>query len=427
MALARSTSIMDLNDKCLRKVSSYLKLVDLCAIVDVWGRFGTVAAEFFKSVAFYDSRHGRIPWKEVKNIMSKFGPMIEELRLDCPIKFHAEIIDLVTRYCSPRLIKLDLCEFNVTDTIAHEMRPVLRHLRQLELDSCTFGGEFLKVLAKYTRDQLDLLSLTGKCSETSFEALTQIFPKLKKLVLFGMNLSNSDIEEILKLNPQLEQIHFGESENLDDDIFQFIAEHVPQIDALELAGVKPTGKKNMDYLGRLRNLKSLNICTDTGRDAPMLDIWNISFVNLPLKSLRFRKFVFGENADRFISALSKSRELEYLELCCMHELTSHHIIDLIKYLSEIRDIVLMHNKDLVLSFNDCLQMFQTANKLKSVFHEYSRPNDQIETDAKKSKKEFHVDVAFNKRVKVVQNQYPQTGLIVYSDFYVVDKIPETTD
>lgn len=356
--------------------------------------------------------------------MSNFGTVIEELRLDCPTTFHAEIVNLVSRYCSPKLIKLVLCEFDVTDTIAHEMRPVLRHLRELDLDSCTFGGEFLEVLSKYSRHQLDLLSLVGKCYETSFAALIQNFPKPKKLVLFGMNLGNSDIEEILKQNPQLEKIHFGESENLDDGIFQFIAEHVPQIDALELAGVKPTGKRNIDYLSRLRNLKFLKICAD--RNASVPEIWDINFENLPLKSLRLQTFGFGENADRFINAVSESRELEYLGLSCIHDITSNHIFDLIKHLSEIREIVMMHNKDLVLSVQDCLKMFQTANKLESVFYEYSRPDDQMQTETEESKKEFHVDVAFNKFVKVVQNRYHQPDSIVCSDFYMVDKIPETT-
>lgn len=88
------------------------------------------------------------------------------------------------------------------------------------------------------------------------------FPKLSMISFRQLlNLTKNDVDDFLKLNPQLRKIGQIACTSTDGGIFQSIAMHVPQIETIEIDRVSIINEANLEYIGQLNNLRTpLKLC-----------------------------------------------------------------------------------------------------------------------------------------------------------------------
>lgn len=350
--------------------------------------------------------------------MRNFGAVIENLRVgfcDYPEEYHTEIIDLLVRYCSEKLAELCLWELNITYPIARKMQPMLRSLRKLELYGCEFCNNFLKMLPKWAPN-IEKLTLRGdeeKSGRFKWTSLFQNFPKMENIVIDDLIVTNADIEGIVSHNPQLKKLKLLSRKRIDGRILQFIAEHLPRIEKLHLKNAVTTEKTNVRYLSQLRNLESLHIIRGK------LEVWEIDFENLPLEYLGLEGIDFGANADRLIVEISKLKKLKHLEMESNRGLTASHIIDICKQHSELTELTLVENTNIVLDVDDLWNILQNAEKLEKLYyaHHAQRRMGGIN-------KMFYIDVdAFNVLLNIIQMRCHKVHLEIFSNLYDELEIP----
>lgn len=129
------TTILDVNDFCLRQVFKHLHVMDLCAAADVCTRFrGNIIAHFELS------NHRNIEFDEfldevdetaeekilkISKVLRNFGPFLTSIQLNGCFQTRAEsryqrrVCELLSSYCSGgALTDLQLYEFEFPDEIA---------------------------------------------------------------------------------------------------------------------------------------------------------------------------------------------------------------------------------------------------------------------------------------------------------------------
>lgn len=453
----RRTSIMDLNDDCLRDVCAHLKVVDLSAVADVCNRFKTVAQNHFqtsadKSVIF--SRYGDVlPLQGIPNVLRNFGASIEKMNVEFahyPALDHFDIFRCCVRYCSERLTDLRLSELDMNGSSLEIIRSILRHLRKLNISSCTNTESFLKALPKLSPgiESLILNDYSSRIShEIGYGGLIQNFSELREIELSGLNIHNGFFEGFVSLNPQLKKVEINSCKNLDDRILQSIALHLPQIEELVFGGVKRTDASNVKYLSHLQELKSFKMWGAfllTIFWAPMLEIWEIDYAHSPLENLSVEFFHFDENADRFFAAISKLENLKTFALNYCFGLSLSNIEDFCKQHCEITELILSDVLDQVLSVADLLNIVQNAEKLKKFTYIYHartiEDRDEQEDEGEEGKEDevgrdenedggegeriiFVGPEEFKMFANVVRNRQHHLLLGICSDLYDI-KIPD---
>lgn len=131
-------------------------------------------------------------------------------------------------------INLVIYRFDINDEIASIMRPSLARVWKLLFFECEMTKSTLKNLLSWSPELLGLEYACCELSnneETEFQSLRGKFPKLESIFLMVVeNINSTDIDDILKENPQLKQIKIFSCMKLADGIFQSIAKYVPEIE-----------------------------------------------------------------------------------------------------------------------------------------------------------------------------------------------------
>lgn len=143
------TTILDLNDDCLREVFKHLHVGSLCNVADVSIRFCQNAKESYKS-----SKHGHSIDIQLESesfekesiqalkILRNFGRYIKSIAItgkygiisEKQSKFQRRTWELLGLHCiDGALIKLSIYDYVITDEIAFILQPALAGLRQFEL------------------------------------------------------------------------------------------------------------------------------------------------------------------------------------------------------------------------------------------------------------------------------------------------------
>lgn len=164
-----TTTIIDLNDDCLREVFESFAVVDLCALVDVCIRFKQLAQDCFRA-NFTRSDNWKLndvsqsqKFKLTSKIMRNFGGSITQIRTGLVSQvqsarrtfshdksYQARLVDLIALQCSEKLTEMDLDGDIITDELAFGIRPALQNLRAFHLMYCEFSQLFLGVLPHWS-------------------------------------------------------------------------------------------------------------------------------------------------------------------------------------------------------------------------------------------------------------------------------------
>lgn len=158
-----ATSILDLNDDCLRDVLSYLVVRDLCVVADVCARFRMTAIAHFahskpnvdKCVTCLEMANHHLQL-QTSRILRNFASAMTTIRIagefwDFEIRRNpycdqTRLMRLVSFHWSENIKTLQLIEIIITDEIACIIRQMLLRLENLSVENCTCQDEHLEKL-----------------------------------------------------------------------------------------------------------------------------------------------------------------------------------------------------------------------------------------------------------------------------------------
>lgn len=216
-AIGAETTILDLNDHCLREVFECMDIDGLAVVADVCSRFRWNAVQ----AARPKFKHLRLDSAfRVGNYYSKlrnFGASIKTVDV-CP-DYNQRTIKLLTSFIGES-IELALVHAVITDdSSASLIVPLLGRAHTLEFHG-KISGIILNNLPRWSPELRKLKYQFGSNDGDEFTGLHQKFPKLESLVFGKINgVKNSDIKEFLKQNPQLKRMDLSSCANVDDRIF----------------------------------------------------------------------------------------------------------------------------------------------------------------------------------------------------------------
>lgn len=406
-AATSDTVISDLNDDCLLEVFQYLDVIDLCAAADACHRFRQNAQAHFASpkskndvLHIVDSdqlilrarnensldrnqvmlkgKYDRRPNQKLQRIsilLRNFGISLKsihvygrKLKYVSESNYDEEILGLISRYCTLNELRLNRCSITGGSEFGWQ------HLKKLSFHNCICSSFFVRTLSFRSPElrelhfsyNLEHPNRDGKECEVS-NTLYQSFPKLELISFKGRsNVKNIDIDEFLKLNPQLRKIGFVHCQNIDGSIFQSIAKYVPDIEAIQMDRFSKMDNNNVKCVGKLESLTTLKLCSYSVDNAFMQNVLNeIHAGDIPLQQLHVlgsghRKF---RNVDQLINVISKLKRLKTLWLLGMPGLQISHIFGLCQQLEELSEINLQRN-EVMMSANDLIIITKYAQKLQ---------------------------------------------------------------
>lgn len=445
-ALAENTiTVLALNDDCLQEVFEYLDLLELSAAADVCERFRQSAQECFArskkdTLDFYhDIYRPRDTFKKTllkaSSVLRNFGHFIAELNVDGNLSIlqlredQRKLFELFVRYyrevnadhCSS-LKELYLSDFDLRIDFAHAMGPL--RLGKLSLKNGQIGGTFLDMLPLWFAE-LQELRLDGVDVER-FDFLHRPFPKL---VTFAMNwnsdLTIDDVGKMLEYNPQLKHIELGHLPQL-ENILSSIVEYAPEIETLDLCwyGTDTINRETISDFAQLRKLRTVKLQVENSGDAssriPLREyivqvIDAIAEANIPLEQLWWYSPCFKLDADQFVHAIMKLKQLETLDLELCGDFASSHLIEICKDCSELT--TLRSNGVFVPTPENIMEIVRYSPKLRLL---------QMNTYPGELEGENHsIDIKmFKELLKIVENRSSKAHLeIRLAGFYNLENIP----
>lgn len=428
---ASHTIISDLNDDCIAEVFKYLDLKDLCAVADVCRRFRQNALNHFALPKYkkdiltisccscipllhlkprntwtrlHKSRY--IPSKDmsvdetlpqislflrvfgrsVKSIyMYDFQSRKQEEHAETQCKCQRIILDRISRYCSGTLIELQLRQFDLTGKNEASMRSLLLQLQKLTIIECKYSKLFGQMLSTWSPELRELHfshdvihPSPGRLSsiEMQFDDIfRQSFHKLTSASFRSIKVEKSyDIDEFLKLNPQLKKIGLVNCPSIHGNIFQSLATHVPAIEAIEIDRLFTLNDSTLKYCGKLNCLSTLKLCTMGYWISAPIDhtfilslLYEIQEARIALQHLH----VLNESEQNFerteqlVDAISRLQTLKTLWLLQIPRLKVSHVFGICEQLTQLSELRLQHNK-IMMTADDLLGIIKKAQKLQSL-------------------------------------------------------------
>lgn len=392
METRSSTTILDLNDDCLRHVFEYLKRNDLVAVADVCCRFRQNAqAEFAHSKSKETKLEiGGLDLNTLlsaSKVLRNFGPYIKVVWLEGTFdhetdQYYCEkSLHMLNQYCYGTLTELQVVAIDISENIEQLLRPLLQHLQILIFTCCKLSNVFLNTLTELAPELHELRLQCSYCYRSNDEMKQPVRignqlepPKLEKIQYFACNIHNNTIEEFFQVNPQLKNIILDDCPYASDQIFESIAKYVPQIEAIyykprkmndRFTAPNPIRNTNIKYFGQLKNLKSLALILEPRSTTYMLSVVRkIVAANISLEHLHLRDFDLYDRIDEFVVEISKLKNLKTLKLRNIVNLKPFDILRISTHLSELSEIYFSHSTKSMFTSRDLLHLVQNANKLQ---------------------------------------------------------------
>lgn len=176
-----------LNDDCIYHIMTYLNIFDLVEMAKYSQRFKTIALQV-RTLNICRRNESPITLMEMRNILRLLGLGNTVTNLTVSIKtFYTQsqryICDRLFQYVGPQLRYLTLDSFGVTTEQFELMKPLLGHLKYLDID---FNYNFDYHKFNHTWSNLEVLRIRSSgYMDSLFDNLEPKpeFPKLKKLMI----------------------------------------------------------------------------------------------------------------------------------------------------------------------------------------------------------------------------------------------------
>lgn len=375
-SIASKTTVLDLDDDCLREVFERMNIKDLTANADVCTRFRYNAAQAARSKFKYLYMH-KCSSVGAYAKLRNFGASVTSVCVDSlygqkgRAQFQKRIIELLNLYCVGETIDLKLSRFDIIDDLAVLMVPLLGRVQNLNLEDCQSGGLFLKKLPFWSPElrELNCQSLNDSDREgMQFDGLHRNFPKLESIVIVRVAAVNiTDIEEILKWNPQLKRIQLVSCCQLDESILKTIAKHVPKIVKISLSTKSAKNSTNLEHLPQLSELKTLILSVDDNHSYVQSIVPEIALAATALEHLDLSNFNLRYKYQQFVEGISKLKTLKTLRLCYVENMRVTNLLDMCKPLKQLSEVHLFRtNISLWIERPQLLEFVKNAEKLQKL-------------------------------------------------------------
>lgn len=418
--------ISDLNDDCFLEVFKQLNLADLCAVADVCRRFRQISQRHFaspklkydfldinclvdriccdspnfgtisfpksgntkdesRSIRFNESTTTSQKLLHISRLLRNFGDLMKSIRVrgeantcilaaaETQYKYDSNILDLISSYCSDGELSsliIECCD--ITDEAGSTRRVPLLNLKKLKLCDCVISRSFARTLPSWAPQlrELYILNLSKLSIQVPCEDIMHLSFSALVLIAFRniFNLKFNGIDDFLKLNPQLRKIGLVNCPHIDDSIFQSIALHVPQIEAIQIDRDSAINDGSLFSIGQFNNLSTLKLLASCGkkdninRFMPLI-LNKMHAAEIALKHLHVGGIRAFQGAERLVDAISKFKTLQTLWIFCVPELEKAHIMDMCKSLEELSELNLQYS-EVMLDSDDLVELINHTQKLQ---------------------------------------------------------------
>lgn len=304
-----TTTILDLNDDCLREICESLVLLDLCVFADVCIRFKQIAQAHFITKKLGDVT--REDWCSLRNharfsLLRNFGSSISSLTAVSSYRIDELFVEMMVRFCAGTLNALTLLYFRVDANTVMKLTPLLVRLQKFGTIRCTFGASVFDMLPSCLPDLRELE--LGNCNWlVGSRGPFRTFPKLEMLSIGGIN--DGCFEEFLKENQQLKSIELKYGYAC-YDLFDLLAKCIPSIESLSI----PNTFSMTPSVAVLRNFNALKKLVIKGSTGIAEVFSRMAAAQVPIEYLELNDCKSSTNLMTTISTLSQIRTLRFVDV-----------------------------------------------------------------------------------------------------------------
>lgn len=417
-AINNVTQIADLNFDCLLNIFKNLGLLDLCAVADVctFWRDAACAVYGLKNSLKVHSDYcdpqefASVILRRTSQIVRNFGSRTTaiEIKGSChdlslyeQRNYQLRLVHVLGKHCDGTLNELNLYRFFLSRRTVRFMEPLLRCVNKLKIHDCETGEFNLKILRRYA-PMLEELTFVCNLIDVSyrFEDWRHSIPSMTSLSFSGINIANSDIRQILLMNPQLTKIKFEHCRNVDDTVIELVARNGPQISALHFlnTGSRPSTARNIRWLGQMRNLRTLELGGFEGMYKSI--VHEIGVAAIPIEHLHLNMSWRDphHNPTQLVAELTTLQSLKTLRLDNCNHLNSEHIREVCFLLHNLSELHLSY------SFFDRFELDLSVNQLKE-FIRHAENLNRINFRGFRLKHDAHIDSnSFMEIVNIIEQR-----------------------
>lgn len=400
------TAILDVNDDCLHEVFRHLDLFDLFIVADVCNRFRANAQGHFRKHKYLDinSIYRENRMLGVFKMLRHTGAYAESVEVLSPISNcnktnEIAVLESISRYCTNDEARLILKHFDATDDFVASLpqRVVMQIKRK-------YAGT-TRVLNK-------IYEIFHKMNHSSNHVEMDDSGVLSFRV--AQNIELPSFEKIIKKNPKLRKIEMIYCPRLDYRVLPLIVARAPQIESLRFISysddniAQPGFNQDFMCLSQLSKLNALTISCRYYSFSSAIDA--MAAANIPLERLNIEKSNVDDQADVFVAAISKFKNLKSLKLSEISSLNLSHLTTIAESLVELTELHL--SKSIALNRGNIVVLMQSIKKLEH-FHYQNVSEGKMYIDDN-----VHAEMA--EMVKIAKERHKKIHLKIsrISDFFI---------
>lgn len=267
--------MLKLVEDCFYEVFKYLPIIDWCALRDTCSRLRQITdlcyEKEFKNFQFNGEfllreRYAELTLLHARTFFRSFGHLQPNavIHADCfaPDECRSdELVKLMNDHCSAlkdlKLIKIDVSAIQIEAS-----GRLFAALHRLVIDKCLDDNRTLSTCLMHCKDltELELIRLFN----IEGNSLAQAFPKLESFSIKSCDNFNFEfLQEFISQNPQLKKLKLIGCNFITEQVFQKIADHMPNLESLSMRMVHVAAMNelpdHMMHLLKLTKLTKLDI------------------------------------------------------------------------------------------------------------------------------------------------------------------------
>lgn len=365
--VSNATKFYDLNDDCVLEIFERITVLDLCAFKKTCKRFDALADYFFdmayKVLNFNNwnikSEYSLLTEDEMRTILSTFGTKLESVTVNAD-SFEPEskaVLQVINEYCGGRPLRyLKMVKFVIDEDTVEQCSRLWSHVQQLTIDKCYVEDNVIEKLLRkcsslHELEMIRQMNTDGRC-------LLYEFPNLQ-----GFSLRSNDnfdpicMNTFLQKNPQLRMLSLIGCNFVDDEIFEVIADHLINLEALYIRVVHVTSKfeQNLENLLRLQQLRKLEF--NCGLRSIITFITGLAMTNR-IESLGISS---AELTPELCSALCNLKNLQILKLISMYDGNLKSIKPIAQQLPRLKELHIIECDNI--DFDQVIEFIEHAPKI----------------------------------------------------------------
>lgn len=411
--IANTSTILSLNDDCLREICDYLNLTDLCAFSDVCGRFKQNGQAKFRSLKMKSVDRDlwtKLPDVTKYSLLRNFGQSITSLVAVALKRNNEYLVLMIIRYCGEALKALILHRFRLNAYLGERLLSLISCLEKFGIVECHCQPSFCERLPFHSPNLLELQFKFEYYSQYSnvfvHGGLPQTFPKLQTLSFVDLEIK--DLKRFLIKNQQVRTIHL-ESMNGNEEHFALIAEHLPTIENVAMVVSKRWNMENHSNLRKFSALKSLLLKSHRYTNVENI-LRKMASEKVPIENLQLMKCPCNQD---LLAQIQNFEKLKTLRLIDIDDISLKNVVAICKNLDEL--IELQYRSAGVCTSLELLALIRSAKKLQKLHFENKNRKMGIDAD---------VFMKIVDTVRTRRNEHNRLEIVLMGELHTIDVTKE---